>query len=370
MSPDNVVDLTIETTVYQAIELALCENCCFDFNCDLWWESLSDEEKTCAADKVPEFIGVQAEFSADPTMIAQGDTVNFTDESTNDPTNYGWSFGDGGNSDEKNPSYVYAAPGIYDVTLVAAKDGSGDVETKPGLICVSAPTSLSLDFDGATNYLTVPSSPDYNFGNGDFTLTAWIRVDNFTGNKSVLGMDNAPAGRRQWQFGLLGGNMFILTGNVAGSLQAFQQTTTAIPDNDWHLLIAKKIGAQFFISLDAVPQPLGSLSGSHAAMGDQGDPLYIGAKDSGGITQLFDGKIANIALFNIGFTPAEELELYNSGTQLNIATFSRFAECVGAWNGGTEAMYSAPTLTVPDVSNLNNATSDNMDLSNIDPDIP
>ena len=46
-------------------------------------------------------------------------TVQFTDTSTNDPTQWEWNFGDGTNSTEQNPVHVYNSEGTYTVTMVA-----------------------------------------------------------------------------------------------------------------------------------------------------------------------------------------------------------------------------------------------------------
>lgn len=43
----------------------------------------------------------------------------FTDESDGDPSAWAWDFGDGDTSTDQHPAHVYAAPGSYDVTLVA-----------------------------------------------------------------------------------------------------------------------------------------------------------------------------------------------------------------------------------------------------------
>lgn len=49
-----------------------------------------------------------------------GGLVNFTDLSTNTPTGWSWTFGDGGTSTAQNPSHVYAANNTYNVCLVAS----------------------------------------------------------------------------------------------------------------------------------------------------------------------------------------------------------------------------------------------------------
>lgn len=64
--------------------------------------------------------GSKAQCTAAFTYVATADTVDFTDASTasfGTIVSWGWSFGDGGVSTTQNPSHVYTACGIYDVSL-------------------------------------------------------------------------------------------------------------------------------------------------------------------------------------------------------------------------------------------------------------
>ncbi|HEV7238232.1 MAG TPA: PKD domain-containing protein [Thermoanaerobaculia bacterium] len=54
------------------------------------------------------------------SSVSLGDNVAFTDRSTGAPVSWEWTFGDGGTSSVQSPTHVYAAPGTYMVTLVAA----------------------------------------------------------------------------------------------------------------------------------------------------------------------------------------------------------------------------------------------------------
>ncbi len=86
-----------------------------------------------------------AEFVGSPTSGEVSLTVSFTDQSTYSPTSWSWTFGDGGTSTAQNPSYTYASPGTYDVSLVATNAYGSDTETKVGYITVTAPT-VTADF--------------------------------------------------------------------------------------------------------------------------------------------------------------------------------------------------------------------------------
>ncbi len=87
-----------------------------------------------------------ADFAASVTSAFTGQSINFTDLSTNTPTSWSWDFGDGNTSTQQNPSNTYATPGTYTVTLSASNaDGTG-VETKTGYITIYAPTAPTADF--------------------------------------------------------------------------------------------------------------------------------------------------------------------------------------------------------------------------------
>ena len=81
------------------------------------------------------------EFSVDDThpMVAQ--TVSFTDESTNVPSSWSWTFSpssvtfvEGTNSASKNPKVQFNSAGFYTVTLTATNDIGSDTEIKSNFI--------------------------------------------------------------------------------------------------------------------------------------------------------------------------------------------------------------------------------------------
>ena len=96
-----------------------------------------------------------AAFSGTPTSGQLPLAVSFTDASTNVPTSWNWTFGDGGTSTAQNPSHTYTAAGSYTVTLTAANSYGSDPETKTGYITVTAPPAPVAAFTGT------PTSGDY-----------------------------------------------------------------------------------------------------------------------------------------------------------------------------------------------------------------
>jgi hypothetical protein len=67
---------------------------------------------------------LSAAFAVAPAAPANSKAVTFTDLSTGGATSWTWSFGDGTGSSERNPSHVFAAPGIYPVRLLVQNAGA------------------------------------------------------------------------------------------------------------------------------------------------------------------------------------------------------------------------------------------------------
>ncbi|MCA0348700.1 MAG: T9SS type A sorting domain-containing protein [Bacteroidetes bacterium] len=103
-----------------------------------------------------------ASFTASTTEICVGQTVTFTDTSTNIPSAWTWTFAGGtpGTSTDQNPVITFNTAGSYAVTLVAANFNGTDIETITGYITVIA-------------YPTVTSvTPASRCGNGTVILQA------------------------------------------------------------------------------------------------------------------------------------------------------------------------------------------------------
>jgi PKD repeat protein len=82
-----------------------------------------------------------ADFSAAPTNGGAPLIVKFRDESVGIPQSWAWDFqGDGiVDSTSRNPTFMYTAPGTYDVRLTVTNAGGSSTLTKVGLIAAAAP---------------------------------------------------------------------------------------------------------------------------------------------------------------------------------------------------------------------------------------
>ncbi|RKZ18878.1 hypothetical protein DRQ50_03265 [bacterium] len=99
-----------------------------------------------------------AAFTGSPTSGVMPLAVNFTDQSTESPTGWSWTFGDGGTSSAQNPSHSYTSAGDYTVILTASNAFGSDGETKTNYITVTDP---------GDTYASLPYSTGFESGSLD-----------------------------------------------------------------------------------------------------------------------------------------------------------------------------------------------------------
>ena len=151
---------------------------------------------------------LSASFSYSPTSPSMGESVQFTDTSTGNPTAWLWSFGDGSTSTLRNPSHVFTAAGSYNVSLKTT-NGTGS-KTSSLAVTVSAKPSPSFTYSPAIPAVGQavqftdasvgsPSSWLWDFGDGSTsadrnprhafsssgTYSVTLAVSNLSGSQSI-----------------------------------------------------------------------------------------------------------------------------------------------------------------------------------------
>ncbi len=115
-----------------------------------------------------------AAFTADTTSVSTGGSVSFTDQSSNGPTSWSWTFAGGtpASSSAQNPTVTYNTAGTYSVTLTATNSAGSDPETK-------------------TNYITVTDTPitycDSTSTNNNYEWIAKVEVGNVNNSSNASG---------------------------------------------------------------------------------------------------------------------------------------------------------------------------------------
>lgn len=91
-----------------------------------------------------------ASFVADQVLTCSG-CVQFTDQSSNGPTSWLWTFGDGTTSTQQSPNHCYTTPGTYSVTLTATNTVGSNVATRTDYIVYNNQVPVAATCTPATS---------------------------------------------------------------------------------------------------------------------------------------------------------------------------------------------------------------------------
>ena len=130
-------------------------------------------------------------FTASDTTITKGQSVQFSDKSTNKPTSWLWKFGDGTTSTEQNPSKTYNSVGTFTVSLQVSNSSGSNTKTitltvtetiKPdgtGILVYEGRTYKTIILNGkewlAENLAYLPTV--YSSSNGSYTEPRYYVYD-------------------------------------------------------------------------------------------------------------------------------------------------------------------------------------------------
>ncbi len=104
------------------------------------------------------------DFSGTPLTILEGETVAFTDLSTEYPTSWSWTFAGGtpSTSTLMNPTITYTTAGTYEVTLYVENANGNDAETKTAYVTVNPNTNAPTpDFSANVTSILVGGTVDF-----------------------------------------------------------------------------------------------------------------------------------------------------------------------------------------------------------------
>ncbi len=126
-----------------------------------------------------------ANFSVDNQLVPAETTVQFTDQSTNNPTSWIWYFPGGtpSSSTLQNPAVTYNTVGEYDVTLIASNSNGQNQKNENNYIEVTLDSS-QLTYVPDDNF--EQALIDYGYDSGD--LDDYVPTANIT---SVIALDIA-----------------------------------------------------------------------------------------------------------------------------------------------------------------------------------
>lgn len=105
------------------------------------------------------------------SVVKDGLTAIFTDDSSGDPTQWQWDFGDGSTSTEQDPVHAYAETGAYLVTLTVSNPNGSDSVTETLEVGDFPDAAFSFVVEGLTVLFNdestgQPTKWEWSFGDG------------------------------------------------------------------------------------------------------------------------------------------------------------------------------------------------------------
>ena len=176
----------------------------------------------------------------------------------------------------------------------------------------SAPNyTTALDFDGTSNYISVPSSLPPS-GTSNFAISGWFYRDSTSSTASVY-FDKVQ-----------GTNFLVREAGASGTIEIFANGTnynysslsTYNTANAWHHIVISYDGSNLTVYVDT-----NKLSQSATGLNiSSTSDMRIGARSNN--NNLFKGFISNVAVYNTNLTDANVSTLFNFGTPETAISFS------------------------------------------------
>jgi hypothetical protein len=204
-------------------------------------------------------------------------------------------------------------------TAVADRSGSAANGTRVGTANpVPGRVKAGLKLSGGA-YVEIPSLPSIDVSTGNFSLHAWVKIDNPV---DLLGIRVIAEKRRQgpwrgYSFFLSDGRLGLQLADGLGSQFSNFGTSSKVPaDGAWHLIVVtvnrvNLKGGQFYLDGGPVDLPFdptgrkGVLSNSR--------PLRLGSLSPASPGSFFKGTLDEVALYQRALTPYEIRIMYLAG---------------------------------------------------------
>ncbi len=137
-----------------------------------------------------------SDFSSSGTQIVSGSSIDFFDQSINNPTTWSWNLygANPSTSTDQNPTNItYGSTGFYDVRLIVSNANGIDTLVKTNYIEVIAPggAAPTSDFIASTTQIQEGSSVDF-LDQSQNNPTSWTWV--FDGGNPAFSTNQSPTG--------------------------------------------------------------------------------------------------------------------------------------------------------------------------------
>jgi len=200
-------------------------------------------------------------------------------------------------------------------TTAYDSSGNGNNGAVYGAAWVDGEYAKALSFNGVGDSVQVPDSSLWDFGTGDFTMSAWINTGDQTKTMRIVSAGygtTETVGSFLWTLGFgnnLGwgpGTRINYATKSGGYYRNYQSNELTYSNNEWAHVAVVKSGS----TLNFYFNGIGAGSESIAFPSDSNSYLTMGARqsdDSGVLIEFFDGLIDEVKILNRSLS-AEEVQ--------------------------------------------------------------
>ena len=225
----------------------------------------------------------------------------------------------------------------------------------------------AMRFSGSNSYIDAGDSNLWNFGNGDFAISAWVKRGVINRRQLIVGKERLDSR----QFHLLftqDDQIQLLYGTGSGAEFVLAETTAKfIRRGQWMHILAQRVADRIEIYVDGSPITISRIEGTAAPMFDSDSPLLIGRREWVGVEDTFQGEIDDVSLWATSFDGDEiPTGIYSLSGPTNLILLPESNSLVGWWRLGENAQWNGNRWVVPDGSARGlHATSQGMTQDNI-----
>ena len=226
----------------------------------------------------------------------------------------------------QSPNFTYTTGSWPETVIPANIYGQGDTDLVTSncgdntFTVLSCPKWSTGHLDGAltfhpanSEYISVPSNSDFNFGTGAFTLSAWVKPLNFNAagdNYTIMARGQNTS--NYFEFGLSYGannGIFLTIGNSSTTmtLKPTADQSSLLGNGSWHLVtVTRDASGNGTLYIDGVSVgTLINMSSINVSPGDSQN-LGIGAcLDQGSNYKYFNGSLDDVRVYNTSLSAGE-----------------------------------------------------------------
>lgn len=227
----------------------------------------------------------------------------------------------------------------------------------------------AIGFDGVDDYIDVPNSSErFSFSNGTdqdqpFSVTCWVYLDQDPVANSTAGSFITKSDFSQLGDGGLGNGTEWMFRHLEGKLQVFlydsppatsnylrrRANAATLSANKWIFVAMTYDGSSTVTGLElyqfddvnsGTVAATTNISG-YTAMATTNTNITIGSTEEiednpGDANRIFEGKLADVCVFNKQLSEAEVTEIYNNGRVKDMAKATTYSNLISWWKMGDD----------------------------------